>query len=86
MVERLTALKDSGAHLLLFGGATLAGFLTQHQLIDEYQIFVHPVVLGGGRRVFTAPQQRFDLTLTETRTFDSQVVLLRHERAGRTAH
>ncbi|MFD5394828.1 dihydrofolate reductase family protein [Streptomyces sp. NPDC127097] len=80
VVEELTALKDGGAHLLLFGGSTLAGFLTEHQLIDEYQIFVHPVVLGGGKRVFT-PQQRFDLTLVETRTFDSQVVLLRHERA-----
>ncbi|MFE0186534.1 dihydrofolate reductase family protein [Streptomyces sp. NPDC058989] len=81
VIEELTALKDSGAHLLLFGGSTLAGFLTAHQLIDEYQIFVHPVVLGGGKPVFTAPQQRFDLALTETRTFDSQVVLLRHERA-----
>lgn len=82
VIEELTTLKDSGAHLLLFGGSTLAGFLTEHQLIDEYQIFVHPVVLGGGKPVFTTPQQRFDLTLTETRTFDSQVVLLRHERAN----
>ncbi|MFI5525468.1 dihydrofolate reductase family protein [Streptomyces platensis] len=82
VIEELTALKDSGAHLLLFGGSTLAGFLTEHQLIDEYQIFVHPVALGGGKPAFTTPQQRFDLTLTETRTFDSQVVLLRHERAN----
>ncbi|MFI1430437.1 dihydrofolate reductase family protein [Streptomyces lydicus] len=60
---------------------SLAGFLTEHRLIDEYQIFVHPVVLGGGRPAFATPQQRFDLTLSETRSFDSQVVLLRHERA-----
>ncbi|MBL1087627.1 dihydrofolate reductase family protein [Streptomyces actinomycinicus] len=80
VIEQLTALKESGAHLLLFGGSALAGFLTEHRLIDEYQIFVHPVVLGGGKPVFTTPQQRFDLTLAESRTFDSQVVLLRHER------
>ncbi|QNS08459.1 dihydrofolate reductase family protein [Streptomyces xanthii] len=80
VIEQLTDLKNSGAHLLLFGGSTLAGYLTEHGLIDEYQIFVHPVVLGGGKPVFAAPQQRIDLTLAETRTFDSQVVLLRHER------
>ncbi|MFF8599143.1 dihydrofolate reductase family protein [Streptomyces sp. NPDC015232] len=85
VVEQLTALKDGGAHLLLFGGSTLAGFLTEHGLIDEYQIFVHPVVLGGGKPVFTTPAQRMDLTLTETRTFDSQVVLLRHERTAPAA-
>ncbi|MEU9113613.1 dihydrofolate reductase family protein [Streptomyces sp. NPDC048483] len=83
VVEELTALKRSGAHLLLFGGSALAGFLTEHQLIDEYQIFVHPVVLGGGKPVFRAPQQRLHLTLAESRTFDSQVVLLRHEVADR---
>ncbi|MGK5638345.1 dihydrofolate reductase family protein [Streptomyces sp. URMC 126] len=81
VVEELTALKDGGAHLLLFGGSTLAGYLTEHGLIDEYQVFVHPVVLGGGKPVFASPRQRFDLTLAEARTFDSQVVLLRYERA-----
>ncbi|MGP8300683.1 dihydrofolate reductase family protein [Streptomyces inhibens] len=85
VVEELTALKNSGAHLLLFGGSALAAFLTEHHLIDEYQIFVHPVVLGGGKPVFHTPQQRLHLTLTESRTFDSQVVLLRHELAAQPA-
>lgn len=85
VVEELAALKDSGAHRLLFGGATLAGHPTEHELIDEYQIVVHPVVLGGGRPVFTTPQQRLDLTLAETRTFDSQVLLLRYRRARQPA-
>ncbi|UKY54892.1 dihydrofolate reductase family protein [Streptomyces inhibens] len=82
VVEELTALKQSGAHLLLFGGSTLAGFLTEHGLIDEYQIFIHPVVLGGGKPVFRTPQQRINLSLVESRTFDSQVVLLRHQLAA----
>ncbi|MER6306096.1 dihydrofolate reductase family protein [Streptomyces sp. NPDC001657] len=83
VVEELTALKRSGARLLLFGGSELAGFLTRHGLIDEYQLFVHPVVLGGGRPVFSTPQERMNLSLVESRTFDSQVVLLRHRPAGR---
>lgn len=85
VVEELTALKESGAHLLLFGGSALAGYLTEHRLIDEYQIFVHPVVLGGGKPVFRTPQQRLGLTLAGTRTFDDRVVLLRHEPADRSA-
>ncbi|MFI6768598.1 dihydrofolate reductase family protein [Streptomyces sp. NPDC050355] len=85
VVQELTALKQSGAHLLLFGGSTLAGFLTEHGLIDEYQILVHPVVLGGGKPVFRTPQQRLDLTLTHSQTFDSQVVLLRHAPTTRPA-
>lgn len=82
VVEELTALKESGARLVLFGGSALAGYLTEHGLIDEYQIFVHPVVLGGGKPVFRSPLPRFGLSLVETQTFDSQVVLLRHKRAA----
>ncbi|CAM5667300.1 hypothetical protein SSPIM334S_07250 [Streptomyces spiroverticillatus] len=80
VIKELTALKNSGARLLLFGGSSLAAHLTEHGLIGEYQIFVHPVVLGGGTPVFRTPQQRIHLTLAETRTFDSRVVLLRHTR------
>ncbi|WP_395295741.1 dihydrofolate reductase family protein [Kitasatospora hibisci] len=78
VVEELAALKRGGAHLLLFGGSTLAAHLTEHQLIDEYQVFVHPVVLGGGKPVFRSPQPGFGLTLVESRVFDKQVTLLRH--------
>ena len=71
--------EESEKDLLLFGGSGLASTLTEHGLIDEYQIFVHPVVLGGGKPVFLDPQ-RFDLRLVETRTFGGNVVLLRYQR------
>ncbi|MER5423178.1 dihydrofolate reductase family protein [Streptosporangium roseum] len=82
VVEELTALKESGATLLLFGGSALAAHLTEHGVIDEYQIFVHPVILGGGKPVFQKQSHRAGLELVESRTFDSQVVLLRHRRAA----
>ncbi|GAA4888884.1 dihydrofolate reductase family protein [Streptomyces coeruleoprunus] len=82
VVAELADLKRAGAHLVLFGGSALAAHLTEHGLIDEYQIFVHPVVLGGGKPVFGTPQQRLALTLAESRIFDSQVVLLRYRSAG----
>ncbi|MFF5205037.1 dihydrofolate reductase family protein [Streptosporangium sp. NPDC000396] len=81
VVEELTALKASGATLLLFGGSALASHLTEHGVIDEYQIFVHPVILGGGKPVFQRQSHRAGLELVESRTFDSQAVLLRHRRA-----
>ncbi|MGX1883345.1 dihydrofolate reductase family protein [Streptomyces sp. NPDC055287] len=82
VVEELTALKESGTTLLLFGGSELASFLTGHGVIDEYQIFVHPVVLGGGKPVFRKQSHRVGVELVESRTFDSQVVLLRHRRTA----
>ncbi|GAA0626650.1 dihydrofolate reductase family protein [Kutzneria viridogrisea] len=69
-----------GNNLVLFGGSALASALTEQGLIDEYCVFVHPVLLGGGKPVFARAGQRLDLRLVETRTFDERVVLLRHQR------
>lgn len=79
-VDELAALKEQpGNDMILFAGNTLAASLTERGLIDEYQIFVHPVVLGGGKPVFLDPA-RFDLRLTGSAVFDDAVVLLRYER------
>ncbi|MDI2126980.1 dihydrofolate reductase family protein [Yinghuangia seranimata] len=81
VAERLNAMKAVGKTLLLFGGSNLAGFLTEEGVIDEYRVFVHPVLLGGGKPVFQPSALRHRLELVETRTFDERVVLLRHRRA-----
>jgi dihydrofolate reductase len=69
-----------GRELLLTGGAGAAAALTELGLIDEYQVVVHPVVLGGGAPVFPG-KERLDLRLVETRAFDGRSVLLRYVRA-----
>ncbi|MDQ3790126.1 MAG: dihydrofolate reductase family protein, partial [Actinomycetota bacterium] len=78
-----SALRDlkaqPGKDLLLTGGAELAATLAGLDLIDEYQIVVHPVVLGDGKRLFPFAE-RFDLKLAETRTFDGRAVLLSYRR------
>ena len=76
-VDELAALDQD---LTLFGGSELAASLTERGLIDEYYVFVHPVVLGGGKPTFKDPGKRLDLRLTESGTFDGQVVLLRYQR------
>ncbi|WP_314614306.1 dihydrofolate reductase family protein [Streptomyces stackebrandtii] len=80
--EQLATLKGSGTDLVLFGGADLAAHLTEHHLIDEYHVVVHPLLLGGGRPTFRPAEHRTALDLVETRTFDGRSTLLRHRLAA----
>jgi dihydrofolate reductase len=63
------------------GGAELASSLMKLGLIDEYRLFVSPVVLGAGTPFFPALDERINLELVETRTFGSRVVYLRYRSA-----
>ena len=73
---QVTELKaQPGADLLLTGGANLAAALTDLGLIDEYHIAVHPVVLGGGRKLFTEPTQRLNLRTADSQLLDSRIVV-----------
>lgn len=69
-----------GGDLYLFGGAEVVAAFAQHDLVDEYQIFVHPVVLGGGTPLFPQLAGRQQMRLVETRVFDDTVVGLRYSR------
>jgi dihydrofolate reductase len=77
-VARLKA--EPGADLAV-GGAGLAASCARLDLIDEYRVFVSPVVLGGGTPFFPELDHRLELELLETRTFGSRVVYLRYRRA-----
>jgi dihydrofolate reductase len=74
--------RQPGKDILLTGGAQVAARLTELGLIDDYRIVVHPVVLGGGPRLFMAPKHRITMRLVDSRTFDARTVLLRYERQG----
>jgi dihydrofolate reductase len=79
-VAEVARLKEQPGEPLGVGGATLAATLMRHDLIDEYRLFVYPVVLGGGKPFFTGLDQSIELALLETRTFGIGVVYLRYER------
>ena len=51
-------------------------------LIDEWRLFVSPVLLGGGTPYFPSLDERVDLELVETKTFGSRVVYVRYRRAS----
>jgi dihydrofolate reductase len=63
------------------GGAGLAAACIELGLVDAYQLFVVPVVLGGGTPFFPPLRSRIGLELVETRTFGSRVVYLHYRRA-----
>ncbi len=53
----------------------------EHDLIDEYRIYVHPALIGRGKPLFRGTDTTARLRLVETRTYRNGVVLLRYERA-----
>ena len=73
--------RQPGADMLLTGGANLAAALTEVGLIDEYHVAVHPVVLGGGRKLFGEPKQRLSLRTGESRLLDGRIVVTSYHRA-----
>jgi dihydrofolate reductase len=63
------------------GGAGLAATLIERGLVDEFRVFVNPVIVGGGTPFFPAVGHRIDLELVETRTFGARVTYARYRRA-----
>jgi dihydrofolate reductase len=78
--EEVARLKEQPGKDLSVGGAALASTFTRLGLIDEYRLFVSPVVLGGGTPYFPPLEERVNLELVETHTFGSRVVYARYRR------
>lgn len=60
--------------MVIFGSGSIVSALGQAQLIDEYRLFVNPVVLGRGTPMFRNINDRIRLKLFETRIFNSGLV------------
>jgi dihydrofolate reductase len=82
VAEEVAKLKEEPGKDIAVGGAGLASTCIELGLVDEYVLFVYPVVLGGGTPYFPALEERINLELVETRTFGSRVVHLRYRRAS----
>src|SRR6202167_13331 len=70
-----------GKDMVVLGSASLASFLLQRGLIDEYRIILNPVLLGSGRPLFQDVKQRLRLKLSRTKLFGSGVVVLYYQSA-----
>jgi dihydrofolate reductase len=66
--------------MVIFGSATLASFLLQENLIDEYRVILQPVLLGEGTPLFKDIRETINLKLNSARKFGSGVVLLSYQK------
>ncbi|WP_328388900.1 dihydrofolate reductase family protein [Streptomyces sp. NBC_00400] len=81
--EEIKALKAQPGGDLALSGADLAAAFMAHDLIDEYHVYVHPVLIGRGKPLFrtTDTTTLTFLRLAGTRSFGNGVVLLHYRRA-----
>lgn len=83
VVEEIRELKSRpGRDLQVHGSADLIQTLTANDLVDEYRLFVYPVVLGKGKRLFEPGATPSTMCHVETRTTPAGVTVHTYERAG----
>jgi len=78
-VQRLK--QQPGPDLVILGGASIVAQLSDARLIDEYQVALAPILLGGGRSMFAAIREKLALRLAGTLSFGNGTVFLTYHRA-----
>jgi len=68
-----------GRDILVTGSADLVATLMEHDLVDEYQLLVFPVILGSGKHLFRDAIDVRPMRLVTTRSFSSGVVFLAYQ-------
>ncbi len=78
--DEILKLKQEPGKNIFTGGVTLASQLAELGLIDEYNIVVHPIIVGEGRRLFDGInlQEKLQLKLVGSKVFKSGAVALRY--------
>jgi dihydrofolate reductase len=71
--------KETGTPIYLCGGGDFAGFLLEHQLIDELILKHNPVIFGKGIKLFGMSTAKIDLSLEQTKVYDNGVLLLTYQ-------
>jgi dihydrofolate reductase len=82
VAEEISRLKQQpGGSIALTGSATLIRSLMQDDLIDEFRLYLHPIVVAHGKRLFTDGMDTTALKLVSSRTFDAGVIVLTYQPA-----
>lgn len=84
IAEEVAKLKrQPGSELQIHGSAALVRSLMPYDLIDEYRLYFHPVILGAGQRLFSEGTAPTALKLVDTKTTGGGVVLHTFRPAGK---
>jgi len=82
--SKLIELKQQpGKDIAIVGGAKVAQTIGKLDLIDEYRLWLRPVILGKGTSLFDTPSKAVDVTLIEAKTFRSGLIALHYTRADK---
>jgi len=82
IAEYIAGLKQQpGRDIVMFGSPTLARSLMQDNLIDEYWLFINPVIVGAGKPLFGDMNQPIGLELVESTMFKNGVVCMHYVKA-----
>jgi dihydrofolate reductase len=73
--------QQPGKDLVILGSGKLAQALMRHDLIDEYILLIHPLVLGSGRRLFPDGGWPATLRLVDSKTATTGVLIATYRRA-----
>ena len=77
--------QQSGNDILIMGSGVLTQSLMQRGLVDEFQLVIHPLVLGSGRRLFEHDVPRTPLRLSKSVPTTTGVIIATYEPAERAA-
>jgi dihydrofolate reductase len=78
--DEINKLKSqTGKDIIVYGGASFDSSLIKENLIDEYYLFINPVLIGNGKTIFKDLKEIRKLSLVESIAFDSGTVLLHYE-------
>ncbi len=81
---RVARLKEEdGQDLRVIGSGQLAQTLMEHDLVDEYQLLIHPLILGEGKRLFRDGIPKTSLTLVDASPSTTGVIMARYVPANR---
>jgi dihydrofolate reductase len=85
MTDEVNALKQQpgSGHLAVIGSGRLAQSLMQRGLVDAYELMVHPLVLGTGKRLFADVTGPLKLKLVDVKTTGSGIVFLSYRPEGK---
>jgi dihydrofolate reductase len=83
VAEAVARLKDAHGRVDVIGSGDLVQTLLRNELVDRLYLWVYPVLLGSGKRLFGQGTVPTALRLVESATFPKGAVLLTYERAGR---
>ena len=82
LVAEITQLKSQpGKDIITYGGGAFVSALIQHRLIDEFHLFINPAAIGNGMTIFKALENKQNMKLVQSKSFDCGIVVLHYAPA-----